>query len=114
MRKKKRVLIIDDNEQLRSALCDLIKGEGFEVTCCDDGLTAIHLAKEQCFDAIITDYNMPGMNGVEVAKALRAQCPDAFILALTSASNEKEFLLAGANVFFHKPFSITDIIAKIK
>lgn len=112
--KNKTILIIDDDEMLRIALCELVRGEGFEVTCCDNGLAAVDLAKEKCFDAIITDYNMPGMNGVEVTKVLSVQCPDSFIIALTSASREMEFLGAGADAFFYKPFSIKDVITLIK
>lgn len=114
MTKKKTILIIDDDDLLRGALCDLVQSEGFEVTCCDNGLTGVYLAKEKCFAAIITDYDMPGMNGVEVTRALSAQCADSFIIALTSASKEKEFLRAGADAFFNKPFPIKDIIQLIK
>src|SRR3990170_304310 len=96
----KNVLIIDDDELISGALRALIQREGFEVTCCDNGLAAVDLAKGRCFNVIITDYNMPGMDGVEVTRALRAQCPGAFILGLTSASKEEEFRRAGADAFF--------------
>lgn len=113
MLKKKTVLIIDDDELLSDALRDLIQREGFEVTCCDNGLAALDQAKEKCFNVIITDYNMPGMNGVEVTRVLRVQCPDAFIIGLTSASKEEEFRGAGADAFFNKPFSVKEVIVAV-
>lgn|SRR5574341_81393 len=114
MSDKKTVLIIDDDELLSGALRALIQREGFDIINCGNGLDALDMAKGKCFNVIITDYNMPGMDGVEVTRVLRSQCPDAFIIGLTSASKEAEFLRAGADAFLSKPFSVRDIIALIK
>lgn len=110
---KKTVLIIDDDELLSGALRALIQREGFEVICCGNGLDALDLTKGKCINVIITDYNMPGMDGVEVTRALRGQCPAAFIIGLTSAPKEEEFRSAGADAFFNKPFSIKEVIEAV-
>lgn len=113
---KKTALVIDDDESLGEALRDTLESMGIETTFCFNGMTAIELCKERCFSFIVTDYRMPGMNGEEITRALRLQCPDAFIVGLSADNRRKEFIDAGANVFFSKPFSfqvLASLIEKI-
>lgn len=76
---KKKVLIIDDDKMVSAGLQDVLESEGYEVTCCNDGMTAIDLAKGKSFQIIISDYNMPGMNGAEVVGILRWNLAHSFI-----------------------------------
>jgi DNA-binding response OmpR family regulator len=110
---KKAVLVIDDDKAIGAVLADLLQSEGFEVICCDSGLAALGLAKGKCFNVIITDYRMPGMDGLETTRALRLQCPDALIIGFSSEHKRNEFLDAGADAFFKKPFSFKEIISLI-
>jgi DNA-binding response OmpR family regulator len=111
---KKTALVIDDDESLGEALRDTFESIGIETTYCFDGRTAIELCKERCFTFIVTDYRMPGMDGVETSRALRLQCPDVFIVGLSADDKRKEFIEAGANVFFSKPFSFQTLASLIE
>ncbi len=113
MHDKKSVLIIDDDTVISDVLSDILQSEGCEVICCDNGATALDLSKEKCFDIIITDYRMPGMNGVEITRALRSRCGNSFIIGFSAEYKEKAFLEAGADVFFKKPVSFKEIVTLI-
>ncbi len=114
MIKKKKVLLIEDEEAIRSFIQDMLTSEDFEVSCYDDWLSALDNSKEECFDVIITDYRMQGINGVEGAKLLHIRCPDAFIIGISAENKKGDFLTAGANAFFKKPFSPGDLLTMIK
>jgi DNA-binding response OmpR family regulator len=113
MTEKKTVLIIDDDKAISGFLDEMLRSDGFEVSCCDDGMSALELAKEKCFDFVITDYRMPGMDGVEITKSLRLQCSGSFIIGISSECKGKNFCDAGANAFLKKPFPFKDLISII-
>ncbi len=113
MTKKKTVLIVEDDKAISEILCDMMKSDGFEVSCCDNGGGALDLSKGTCFDVVITDYRMHGMNGVEVTRALRLQCPGAFIIGISAEYKDRDFFEAGADAFFKKPFSVKELISRI-
>jgi CheY-like chemotaxis protein len=96
------VLVIDDNQLTREVLKKLLESEGFSVTCCEDGRSAIDLAKEVKFKTFLIDYRMPGMNGDEVTVQLRRSYPDAFIIGFSMEQKDRAFLTAGANTFLSK------------
>ena len=96
------VLIVDDNQLTRDVLKKLLESEGFSVTCCGDGRSAIDLAKEVKFNTFLIDYRMPGMNGDEVTVQLRRSYPEAFIIGFSMEHKDRAFLTAGANTFLFK------------
>ena len=110
---KKTVLIIDDDTAISGFLYEMLLSDGFEVSCCDDGMPALELAKEKCFDVVITDYRMSGMDGVEITKSLRLRCPGSFIVGISAECQGKNFIDAGADAFLKKPFPIKDLISII-
>ncbi len=114
MTEKKKVLLIEDEEAIRSFIQDMLTSEGFDVSCYDDWLSALDNSKEKCFDIIITDYRMKGINGVEGVKLLHIRCPNAFIIGISAENKKGDFLTAGANIFFKKPFSPGDLLTLIK
>lgn len=114
MTEKRKVLIVDDDDAVSGALYNLIPSESFDVVRCDNGLTALDFASEKCFDVVITDYRMPGMNGVEITKSLRFKCPDSFIIGLSAENVERDFLAAGADAFVKKPFSPGKLLTMIE
>jgi DNA-binding response OmpR family regulator len=113
MTEKKTVLIIDDDKAISGFLHEMLQSDGFEVSCCDDGMSALGLAKEKCFDVVITDYRMPGMDGVEITRSLRLQCSGSFIIGISSECKGKNFFDAGADAFLKKPFPFKDLISII-
>ncbi len=113
MPKKRTVLIIDDDKAISGLLLDVLRSQGFEVCRCDNGASALALSQEKCFDIIVTDYDMPGMNGADIAKSLRFQRPGSFIIGISAAHKEEDFLEAGADAFLKKPFSFKKLIEMI-
>lgn len=109
-----KVLVVDDNETIRHLFDEILSLNGFDVSCCNDGTAAILLSKKERFDTVIVDFQMPGINGLEVTKSIRKTHPESIIIGISSDQKEKEFIEAGANTFFHKPFIIDQLVTSIK
>lgn len=114
-----RILAVDDSP----SMCDMVRialtGAGFEVTQAMDGEEALTLARSHSFDLVLSDVNMPKMDGIALIRALRAE--DAYrhtpILMLTtdgSAERKREGKEAGATGWIVKPFNPEQLIATIK
>jgi DNA-binding NtrC family response regulator len=99
-----RVLIVDDEIQIRDSLNYALISYGLLVTTCENATEAILRSMFDDFHFIITDYDMPGMNGVELTRRLRERHPMAVIIGMSDLDRSTEFLLAGANDFLQKPF----------
>lgn len=96
------ILVVDDNKVTWGILRMLLEAEGYTVTCCADGLSAIELAKEKSFSVFLVDYRMPVMNGVEATAALRRLHPGKLIVGFSIENREREFREAGADTFVRK------------
>lgn len=114
MKKQKTVLVADDDEMVRKFLFDVLRLYGFDVQAANDGVSALDLLKASDFDIVITDYAMPGMNGIELTKIMRSQCPHSLIIGISADCDERVFLDAGADAFLHKPFYIHDLLTVIR
>lgn len=79
-----RVLLVDDAEHIRRLLTTMLTVDGFEVIASEDGEAAIVAAKEHEPDVVVLDYRMPGLDGVETARRLRADRPDQKMIIYTS------------------------------
>jgi len=108
------VLIVDDNPMMRESLRGFLESEGFIVSCCENGPEALDLTKEKRFKIVLTDFQMPEMNGDEVARQLRHQDSEAYIIGFSIASKGEAFLDAGANVFLSKEGLFHNIIPLIR
>ena len=83
-----RILVIEDNQDIAANLGDFLEDRGHTVDFAADGVTGLHLAVVNEFDAIVLDLNLPGMDGLEVARKLRnPQRPPPTILMLTARDN---------------------------
>ncbi len=80
----------------------LLEFEGFNVSSCEDGPKAIALVQIECFDVVLVDYRIPGMNGDRVTELLRRFCPESLIIGFSVESKERAFLEAGADFFISK------------
>ncbi len=112
----KKALTVDDSKTMREMVAFTLKGAGFEVLEAEDGQDAIKVLGGQPVDVIITDLNMPNMNGIELIKALRGM--DAYktvpILMLTTESDggrKMEGKEAGATGWLVKPFQPEKLLA---
>jgi two-component system alkaline phosphatase synthesis response regulator PhoP len=101
---EQKVLVVDDNAELRSILCYGLDSYGFQVNFCESGTEALNLAMNVDFDYIITDYQMPQMNGIELTKRLRERSSRVVIIGMSADDLGIDFLNAGANDFLQKPF----------
>ncbi|MGD9899586.1 MAG: response regulator transcription factor [Calditrichaceae bacterium] len=110
------ILIADDEKQIARSLKKSIEAEGYKVTLAFDGGETLELIKNKRFDAVLLDWRMPRLNGIEVCKNLRDSGNDIPILLLTALSdlsNKVEALNLGADDYITKPFSVEEIIARI-
>lgn len=113
-----KLLIVDDSDVIRSELQSLIKGEGYEVSVAASGNEGYSTAMEQGpFDLIITDYNMPGMNGIEMVHKLRqdgkyAQTPVLVLTTESSTELRKKGQEVGVRAWLVKPIN-HDMIKKV-
>jgi CheY-like chemotaxis protein len=96
------VLVVDDNKMMRETIHGMLESVGYAVISCSNGSSALKLADEKHFEIVLTDFQMPGMNGDEVVKLLRQQHPDIFIVGFSLANKKQAFVEAGANQFINK------------
>jgi DNA-binding NtrC family response regulator len=107
-----RLLVIDDEEDVREMLEFILSAEGFDVATVDGGLAAIELARVRSFDLAITDMRMPGMNGIETLVALKQRDPSMEVVVVTGYASEQtaaECIRLGAYGYLRKPFEIAEL-----
>ena len=112
-----RVLVIEDDDAIRSVLDRGLQAEGFDVDTCADGASGMWRALEGGYAAIVLDLLLPGMNGYAVCAALRSEGDTTPILVLTAKSGEYDqidLLDSGADDFLTKPTSIALIAARLR
>jgi len=110
---RKSILIVDDNYLVLEALKEFLTLSGHFVEFAHDALSAIMILKERPFDVLITDYEMPDMNGLQLTKEVRASFPHIFIIGMSGKDVKNEFIGVGADAFFMKPLRYGNILAAI-
>jgi DNA-binding response OmpR family regulator len=101
----KKVLIVDDNDFIRESLVGFFSFNGYEAFTARDGGEALEIIKEKHFSMLVTDLNMPVMNGIELIRAVRDLNMSVTIIGMSGEDNKSVFLKAGANYFLSKPFN---------
>lgn len=119
MPKRHRILIADDEENIRTLLQYNLESAGFECVVACDGLDAVHMAQSQCPDLIILDWMMPELSGNAVCKELQQSQDTAHIpiIMLTARAEEVDVikgLNSGACDYVKKPFSPQELIARVQ
>ncbi|WP_462156613.1 response regulator [Pseudoalteromonas sp. GB56] len=113
-----KALIVDDNDINQMVLRNIIEMFDFSVDSARDGQEALNLVRQQHYDCIFMDINMPNMDGIEATKRIRSQLKcDTPILLVTASQDElriKQGLRAGANIAIHKPIEIDHIKAALE
>ena len=113
----KKILIIEDEEPIRTALEDDLRLENYEVATAKDGMEGLEKAAEPDIDLIILDIMLPGMDGFEVCKRLRNSGVKTPIIMLTAKGQEIDRVLGleiGADDYITKPFSPRELQARVK
>ena len=111
-----KILIVDDERQITRALRAALQSHGFEVTTAADGVEALDVFNQVRPDLLITDLSMPNMGGVELTKAIR-KLTDIPILVLSVRDGEAHKVLAldsGADDYITKPFSVVELLARVR
>lgn len=114
----KSILVIEDEEDLRDELIEMLSFEGFNPIGASDGKQGVYLAKEFLPDLIICDIMMPNMDGIEVLKSINKMpqtegIPFIFLTALSTHVNIRQGMALGADDYLVKPFSISDLLDSI-
>jgi two-component system cell cycle response regulator DivK len=115
----KRILVVEDHEDNRRILRDLLRATGYEMIEAHDGEAALERVAAEQFDLILLDIQLPGIDGYEVARRIRASSGNAAIpiIAVTSyalSGDEEKTRLAGCNAYVSKPFRPRELLGKIR
>jgi len=113
-----RILVVEDNRDIAANLGDYLEERGHTVDYAADGVTGLHLAVVNDFDAIVLDLNLPGMDGLEVCRKLRAegrkQTPVLMLTARDSLDSKLSGFESGADDYLVKPFAVGELLARMR
>lgn len=112
-----RLLIIEDEPLIRSSLAEFLEQEGYQVQTAASGPVGLQLAEATAFDLVITDIQMPGMDGVEVLERIQHRNPETFVILVTAYGTVEtavEAFKRGAQDYLLKPLRFDEVVAKVK
>ena len=112
-----RLLLAEDEKEMSAAVEAVLKYSGYKVDCVFDGLAALDMAQKNAYDCLIFDIMMPKMTGVEALKILRQNgdvTPIIMLTAKTEIDDRINSLDAGADDYLMKPFSMGELLARIR
>ena len=111
-----RVLVVDDDTALAEMLGIVLRAEGFEPVFCADGDSALAVFRESKPDLVLLDVMLPGKDGVEVCRAIRAESgvPIVMLTARTDTLDVVAGLENGADDYIHKPFKPKELVARLR
>ncbi len=113
----RRILLVEDDVAIRTILTRGLQGYGYHVVSAASAEEALMMIGSATFDAVVTDKNLPGKSGVEVARAVRAQSQDVVLVMMTGYSSResaKEMHHLGADAYVTKPFDTADLATLIE
>lgn len=108
-----RILVVDDSELARTLLADLLQGQGHDVVTAPGGEEALDLFQARPFDAVLTDFAMPGMDGDELGRRILARWPATPVLLVTSYAGDERLGGPDSDPPFPvvaKPFQDNDLL----
>ena len=111
-----KILVVDDEQTLVKGIKFNLENEGYEVECAYDGAVAVDLARNRCFDLLILDVMMPGLDGLEACMRIR-EFSNVPIIMLTAKSDDADKLMgfeSGADDYLTKPFNILELKARVR
>ncbi|MBE7213889.1 chemotaxis response regulator CheY [Shewanella benthica] len=115
-----KILVVDDFSTMRRIIKNLLRDLGFSNTQeADDGTTALPMLQKGDFDFVVTDWNMPGMQGIDLLKAIRAdeQLKNIPVLMVTAEAKREQIIAAaqaGVNGYVVKPFTAATLKEKLE
>lgn len=117
MSSKPRLLVIEDEPAIRTGLVDVLLYHGYQVEAASEGRAGLRTALGGCFDLILLDLMLPGLDGYEICNRIRAQDPDQPIIMLTAKTRDEDIiqgLTLGADDYVTKPFSVAQLVLRVQ
>ena len=112
----KSVLIVDDDEDIRTNITDILTDLGYEVDSAKDGATALQLVQQRNFDVALLDYKMPGMDGATLYSHIKELCPQLVAIMVTAyagSNGAQKALDAGTWRVLRKPVDVSQLLPLI-
>ena len=111
-----RILVVDDEEPIRELVCYTLESEGFRADAVGDGQSALARLDAEPYDMVLLDRMLPGMQGTEVLRRIRAsgRLPVILLTALGSEADRVAGLETGADDYVAKPFSPRELVARVR
>jgi CheY-like chemotaxis protein len=110
----RRIMLVDDEQDVLNVLSMALRSRGYEPLATTSAAEALELAARDGYRVFIIDLRMPGMDGIELCRRIKAADPDAYVCALSAyvaAYNEAQFLANGFDNHLAKPFEMHDLFA---
>jgi DNA-binding response OmpR family regulator len=107
-----KILIIEDDDEMRALLRDVIEEEGYKIDSVNNGSEAFRKLVKETFDLIITDIRMPGLTGLDILPGMRKLQPEASIIVITAFGSEeiqRKAFERGANAYLEKPIHFQNL-----
>jgi DNA-binding response OmpR family regulator len=114
---KRRVLVVDDNQKIVEVVQAYLEKDGYRVLTAHNGLDALELARHRHPDLVVLDLLLPGMDGLDICRVLRAEGNEVPIIMLTAKTTEADKLVGlelGADDYVTKPFSPREVVARVR
>lgn len=117
MKNEINILVVDDEEMMRSLLDKMLSTEGYNIITANDGIQALEIIADEKIDLVVSDMKMPRMNGLELLKKMREDYPDIGIIMMTAYGDTytiKDSLLLGADEYLPKPFKRLELLMTVE
>ena len=112
-----RILVVDDEEAIRSGLAEVLREEGYEAFEAADANSALTRLRDEVFDLICTDVRMPGMDGLELVERVKRESPETEVIVITgfaSLQSAVDAVKRGAEDYLSKPFDLDEVRLTVK
>jgi DNA-binding NtrC family response regulator len=117
MAEKSSILVVDDEEALRTVLSSELENEGYTIASAGDGDDAINILRDRTFDLVLLDIKMPRVDGFEVLRFIKERFPATKVIMLTGFADLKNAIESkklGAEDFVSKPYDLVDLLTTIE
>jgi len=111
-----RLLVVDDDSEMRELLAEVLSEEGYDVTGVQDGAEALIRLRADAFAAIVLDKNMPGLGALDLLPGLRLICPQTPVIVITAFGTPDSYAEAvekGAFAYLFKPFPMGELVSTV-
>jgi DNA-binding NtrC family response regulator len=112
-----RILVVDDEEQMRDLLVKVLERKGYQVSICGNGADALDFLEREPADLVVTDVRMPGLSGMEALRAIKELNPEILVIIMTAFGSIDQAVQAvkeGAYDYINKPFKIDEMLLTIE